>query len=497
LQRTRLILLGGWLALGVCIRLIGISQPFADTWSWRQADVAMIAENFYRHGYNIFYPQINWAGPHPGYVGTEFPLVPLIASLFYNLFGIHAWIGRAVSVLFFLVSQIFLFLLVSKTSQVRTAFLATGIYTLIPLSIFAGRCFMPDMTSLTFSIAALYFVAEWLEHPQRWGVFIAALLATNLTILVKLPAIIIGLPLLYMVWERYGGKFLWNKAVWAYAALSLACPLAWYLHAYVISISYYPYHMFGEGLLHLVTADQYLAIVQQTALSGLTPLVAVLLLVGLFVPSHLPFGWLFHWWLAAHVIFIIAAGEGHARHEWYGLALVPAAAALSGTALGFLLSLLERLCRAWAALATTCVIFFAGLAYTAYLYVSPSYALSAGALLATGQELRRLTLPSALVIVADWGNPTALYYSQRKGWHFLAQFGKMPADSAEATTELEALRQQGANYIAFTRYLLYWLDTYVAFHTYLDTSYRRVKETRHYVIFDLAGTGDDKRGEKE
>jgi hypothetical protein len=101
------------------------------------------------------------------------------------------------------------------------------------------------------------------------------------------------------------------------------------------------------------------------------------------------------------------------------------------------------------------------------------------------------------VIVADWGNPTALYYSQRKGWHFLAQFGKMPADSAEAITELEALRQQGANYIAFTRYLLYWLDTYVAFHAYLDTSYQRVKETQHYVIFDLAGTGGDKRGGKE
>jgi len=290
---------------------------------------------------------------------------------------------------------------------------------------------------------------------------------------------------------------LWNKAIWGYAALSLACPLIWYHHAYVISITYYPYHMFGEGLLHIVTADQYLAIVQQTALSGLTPMVAVLLLAGLFVPSHTPFGWLFHWWLAANVIFIIAAGEGHARHEWYGLALVPAAAGLSGTALGFLLSLLERLCRSWAAVATTFVIFFAGLAYTAYLYVSPSYALSAGVLLETGKELRRLTRPSALVIVADWGNPTALYYSQRKGWHFLTEFGRMPADSAEAITELEALRQQGASYIAFTRYLLYWLDTYVAFQTYLDTSYRREKETQHYVIFDLADTKDVKRGGKE
>jgi len=47
------------LSLGVLPRLVKISQPFVDKWSWRQTDVAMIAENFYLHGFNIFYPQIN------------------------------------------------------------------------------------------------------------------------------------------------------------------------------------------------------------------------------------------------------------------------------------------------------------------------------------------------------------------------------------------------------------------------------------------------------
>ena len=50
------------LSLGVSFRLIKISQPFIDAWSWRQSDVAMIAENFYHHGFRLFYPQINWAG---------------------------------------------------------------------------------------------------------------------------------------------------------------------------------------------------------------------------------------------------------------------------------------------------------------------------------------------------------------------------------------------------------------------------------------------------
>ena len=68
------------LSFGVLFRLINISQPFIDTWSWRQALVAMISENFYQHGFNILYPQMNYVGTSPGYVGTEFPLVPFLAS---------------------------------------------------------------------------------------------------------------------------------------------------------------------------------------------------------------------------------------------------------------------------------------------------------------------------------------------------------------------------------------------------------------------------------
>ena len=64
----------------------------------------MIAENFYRTGFNIFYPRVNWAGNTPGYVGTEFPLVPFIASMVYGVFGVHDWIGRSISVLFYTVS---------------------------------------------------------------------------------------------------------------------------------------------------------------------------------------------------------------------------------------------------------------------------------------------------------------------------------------------------------------------------------------------------------
>lgn len=58
-HRRERLLLCAILAGGLGIRLIAIAQPYVDAWSWRQADVAMIAENFYRRGFALFYPQIN------------------------------------------------------------------------------------------------------------------------------------------------------------------------------------------------------------------------------------------------------------------------------------------------------------------------------------------------------------------------------------------------------------------------------------------------------
>jgi len=68
----------------ICIlaggRLIFINQAYVDHWSWRQSDVAAIARNFLQNGLRFDYPQIDWAGNAPGYVGTEFLILPSIAA---------------------------------------------------------------------------------------------------------------------------------------------------------------------------------------------------------------------------------------------------------------------------------------------------------------------------------------------------------------------------------------------------------------------------------
>src|SRR5437870_3954082 len=157
---------------------------------------------------------------------------------------------------------------------------------------------------------------------------LAASLTTALAILVKVPAVIIGLPLLYMAWEEYTWQFVFKPKLWAFAALSLLFPIAWYAHAYLITLSYPPHQFAGSDGLTLEDLSFYILVVRRLVASSLTPLVAAGMVVGLFLPSPAKYGRVFHWWLLALCFFVFIAGLGN-RHPWYQLPAVPIAAALA------------------------------------------------------------------------------------------------------------------------------------------------------------------------
>ncbi|HEY2989184.1 MAG TPA: glycosyltransferase family 39 protein [Candidatus Binatia bacterium] len=491
-HRAEILPLAGLVVLAAALRLIDVAQPYVDEWSYKQGTIAMIAENFYRNSFDLFYPQINWAGPVPGYIGTEFPLVPFLAALLYVPFGVQEWIGRSVSVLFFTASVPFFYLLVRKISNRRSALFAAAVYTLIPLGVFAGRSFISDTTSLGFAVAALYLFSEWLDRPEDLKLMAAAALTTALAILVKLPAIILGLPLLYMAWERHGTGVWRQPKVWAFAALALIFPAAWYAHAYLITLSYPPHQFAGSDGIALAEPSFYAFIARRLATSSLTPLVTAGMLTGLFLPVTGKYGRVFHWWLAAICLFIVVAGNGN-RHPWYQLSMVPVAAAFAGRAFDLALGKLKTITRSSRVEWGAGVALFGALAVTSYIYIKPLYDPWAMPLWTAGHEIERITSPDALGVFVVDGDSSGIYYSRRKGWHAMdsSTWGQ-PADSGEAIAKLEQLRSQGAGFLVFTRYTVWWLDYYREFQKYLDSRYRREAQNDDYVIFDLSG-GDSRR----
>src|SRR6266550_541714 len=337
-QATKLVMVIGMLA--VAARLVLINQPYVDHWSWRQSDVAAIARNFLQNGFRFGYPQIDWAGNAPGYVGTEFPILPFIAAVCYKFTGVHEWIGRIQAVVLFAVSLPFFFLLVREIFGSTAAVWATFFYCFTPLNVFAGRSFMPDVPSLSFAIVGLYFFLRWVEHGESSS-FIAAAIAVSLSFLIKITSIVIVVPLAYVVVGRLcqtpgvsQKRPTVLRALAIFSVIALLPSAIWYWHAYQIAQKCYPHHFFGAGGIRIESFWSYWHVARQTLTSSLTPLLSLVALIGLFVAPRSRYSRIFHWWLVAMVLFVIVLGYGN-RHLWYQLPLIPIAAAFAGAACAF------------------------------------------------------------------------------------------------------------------------------------------------------------------
>ena len=477
----------------VAARLISINQPYIDHWSWRQSDVAAIARNYSENGFRFAYPQIDWAGDAPGYVGTEFPILPFIAAICYKIAGTHEWIGRIQAVILFAVSLLFFFLLVREIFGSTAAVWATFFYSFAPLNVFAGRSFMPDVPSLSLAIVGLYFFLWW-SRDHHWTPLLLAAIAISLSFLIKITSIIILAPLVYLAVAGAGGPGFLASLIDGrdhrsrlqlalIAVIALLSSAFWYWHAHQIAERFYPHHFFGAGGIQIEHFSWYLHIAQQTLISSLTPVLSLMALIGIFVAPRSRYSRLFHWWLVAMVIFMIMVGYGN-RHLWYQLPLVPIAAGFAGVACAFLGSKISSR----VVVVTFSILLVGSFAFLALRYVQPFYQSSAAQLRNAGLALNKVTAADALIVAADMGDPTIFYYAQRKGWHFLendAIYNGNPDDSEQAIENLERLRRRGATHFVFTRNTFWWLQSYPELVGHLSKHATLIEATPEFRIYRL------------
>ncbi|MBV9008413.1 MAG: glycosyltransferase family 39 protein [Verrucomicrobia bacterium] len=466
------------IALGsIAVRLWRIDAPFDDRWSWRQSDVAAIARNYLENGFHFGRPQVVWAGNQPGFVGTEFPLLPFTAALIYTATGVHEWVGRTISLLFFASSLPSFYLIMKRASGAEAAIFALVFYSFAPLMIAASRAFMPDAPSLSCALAGLYLFWRWTEkNHERLALFGASLLMAT-SFLLKPTTATIAAPMALIAWQKFGWRIVFQRGLWFSAAIAVIPSAIWYSHAHAISSEFYPHHMFGAGGIRLMHADWYWRIAVQTCFSSLTPILFLLALMGAVTCRQLS---IFRWWLAAMILFILVVGYGN-RHEWYRLPLVPIAAAFAGCAL----SEMSQGRIGSVASALLLVLFGICSPFAVGSYLAPT----SRSLWELGAVLRAQTPEGSLIVVADDGDPTALYYAHRKGWHFLERggiFDGNPFDSAQLIADLHSLRQRGASYLAFYRGTSWWLDYYPGFRNYLNDSATLVSASPDYRIYHLS-----------
>jgi 4-amino-4-deoxy-L-arabinose transferase-like glycosyltransferase len=479
-RATRLVIAMSILA--VAVRFIGINQPFEDNWSWRQSDVAAIARNYFQGGFHFACPQIDWAGDQPGYVGTEFPILPFLAAVCYKIFGIHEWVGRIEAVILFAISLPFFFLLVRKFLAETAATWALFFYSFVPLGIMASRCFMPDTPSLALSIIGLYFFHRCLERESPSS-FFASALCISLSILIKATSVIIAAPIACLIFQHFRFGAFRNFKLWLFAAIALVPPAIWYSCAYWISLKFYPHHFFGTGGVKIMPLEWYLKIVKEIVAAEQTPILCVLGAAGLFMTRSKAAARPFRWWLAAMILFIVVVGYGN-RHPWYRLPLVPIVAVFAGVACELIAAkITNREGKIAASLLLAVAFGFSSLVFTRSFYRPISAPLRSA-----GLALNRITPPDSLIVAADNGDPTVFYYAERKGWHFLEKDGIYHGDpdgSEPAIAGLEALRAKRASYLVFTSNTAWWLDLYSEFRQRVETTATPIEATSEYKIYRL------------
>jgi len=480
------LLLAGILVLGAVLRFNYITQPFTDVFSWRQASTAMMASNFYHRSWNIFYPEVNWTGPGPGYQGREFQTVSYIAALVYVFVGEHDWVGRSVATLFGLWGIFALYQLVRRVWNEQRALLSAAVMAVLPSSIFIDRSFLPDPAMVALVTTSVWMLLAYLQTEDLSFLLLAG--ATGAWgLLTKLPGLIVGFAMIYATLTILHARkrlTLSRLAVISTVAILALLPIiAYYLWALHLGYTYPPYHIAGEGnwlwnhaFTQWLDKKYFLPLLSWHFNYWIwTQPVIIFVALGIIFPflgfssrkhsNDLAFGrsalvkapWLFHWWLLGGVPYYVIGAKELMSNGWNFQIINPPAAALASHAIITIASLSAKITppsiRSFvqatitaASLGTIAVLGTTRLRLLYYPFSEQSYEL--------GVALREASQSRDLVVTManDLGNPIAIYYSQRRGWPFpppspSRNFIELPADDSESIQMFEQLRLEGAAWL--------------------------------------------------
>ena len=132
---------------------------------------SIIARNYVRYGWsNLKFAQILDAGPldpdsSPYY--NHQPLLPILVSISFKLFGIHEWSATLVPIGFSVASIIVLYLLVRKIWNERVALFSCFFMTLMPMASYYGPNLSSEGNIMLFSVLlTIYFYTLYLKTPR-------------------------------------------------------------------------------------------------------------------------------------------------------------------------------------------------------------------------------------------------------------------------------------------------------------------------------------------
>ncbi len=455
------------LVVGLCLRLYHVTQPFLDHHSWRQTDTAAIARNFYRNGFNVLAPQVDWVGAGRGVTELELQVTPYLTAFLYLFFGVKDWVGRVVPIIFSLGATVYLFNLVKHYADEQTALLTSFTYAILPLNVFFTRVPMPESGMLFFTIASLYHFTKYLEKPISRNLTYS-IAFTSLAILSKLTALYVLLPIAYLAYQKHGRRLLFNRGILLFFSAVILVPSTYYLFIHYQADIYVISRLLSErteanGLMW--DGGFYITLFNRFKGVIFTEPGFILLLVGLFISRKNRF---FQIWFVSTLAYVLLLSKQNYIHTYYQMPLIPVGSFYIASGM----KKLGDVFRTPAAPLLLCIL----LLYYSSTTLMPLYNLYAISAYDAGNKLQEIDKLDSLILTVPHRpdtEPEILYYCDRRGW-------VIRPESLSPDT-VEKYRKMGARYLVMTE--PYYLGQNNQLMDYLGK--RKAYMGKNYVIVEL------------
>lgn len=335
--KKEIVVLAVLVLLGLYLRSYHVDYPVIGYHNWKETHYLTEARNFARDGFfehGFFVPEVDYprlgrdpSGAHP----DTFPMISVLASIGFMLFGISVGVARWVGILFNTGVIVMMYLVAKKLFNREDFALVTALLTaVLPLYIFFSHNVQLMNPGLFFMVSSLYFYLGWRESFGKSDMILTVLFFTLATI-TKYPFAVISIPMFIMLPFRKIPEIVRNNiSTLVVCFLIMLAGPAWFMYSENVLTEKFG----GEGAVsgdiidpgvmltekwqttqRLYMVDNYTETGFAIALLGM-----VLILIGIFIIRKRGFGERFILaYLVASIMFVVVVSYkigGHSYHHY-------------------------------------------------------------------------------------------------------------------------------------------------------------------------------------
>ncbi len=239
--------LAALIALGLLLRCDLLGRPFVEYFANRQVQNAITIRLLQEGRFTLATLPTHFTDT---FGVAEFPLLQVIVLGAYRLlevvgvaklpapgdadealrYYLHiAVLGRLWSLLMSAATMYLLQRLLREAWSGLAALFAVFWYALLPYNRFFDQLYLTEPTIMALSCFGLYHLWRWsvVQKPGGWWSYFFSCLACALILLLKINYVMIGIPIGYLFYQRYGWRSFFRWPVWLFA-IAVLLPAAYF-----------------------------------------------------------------------------------------------------------------------------------------------------------------------------------------------------------------------------------------------------------------------------